>query len=186
MVYAQNALWYVPPATDDLVKVTLTSNAPTAQAKVADIAANVSLGIVSALTISPDGALYISRNDDHLLAKYNFTSLTGYDIIRATPKANSQALTYDDAGVLHSVFSGEDSNLYTVNTTTGFPSFKVASTNPIYDITGLNTDILPTFSRSLWTISRNGTNAQLIEVKNYDVPATRTKVTWAPILRLRC
>ena len=182
LIYAQNALWYVTPQTDDLVKVTLTNNLPTAQAKVADISGNLeNLGDVSALTISPEGAMYLSRTDGQLLAKYNFSSLSGYDAIRTTPKANHHGLTYDDSGVLHGVFSGEDTNLYTVNTSTGFPTFKVSTATGIYDITGLNTDIIPAFSRSLWTISRNGTNNQLVEVKNYDQPLTRSIVNWGDI-----
>ncbi|HWB04350.1 MAG TPA: hypothetical protein VG796_15075, partial [Verrucomicrobiales bacterium] len=181
MVYAQNALYYVPPQSDDLVKVTLTNGVPTAQDKVADMAANVSLGEVSALTVSPDGALYMARNDTDGLAKFNLSSLTGFAVIRVTPKANEEALTYDDSSVLHGVFLGEESSLYTVNTTTGTPTFKVATTSPIYDITGLNTDILPAFSRSLWTISRNGTYNQLVEIKNYDQATTRTKVVWGDL-----
>lgn len=181
LIYAQNALYYVHPQSDDLIKVTLTGGVPTAQAKVADIAANANLGDVSALTVSPDGALYISRMDGELLAKYNFSSLTGYDAIRTVPKANYHGLTYDDAGILHGVFGGEESNLYTVNLTTGASTWKVASSNPIFDITGLNTDILPAFSRSLWAIARSGTNAQLVEVKNYDQPTSRTAVNWGNI-----
>ncbi len=181
MVYAQNALYYIPPQSDDLVKVTLTGNVPTAQDKVADVAANANLGEVDALTITPDGAMYISRSDDHLLSKYNLSSLSGYSITRAAPKANYKGLTYDDSGVLHGIIAGEESSLYTINTTNGFPTFKVATTSPIYDITGLNTAILPAFSRSLWAISRNGTNNQLIEIKNYDQSATRTKVVWGDL-----
>ena len=181
LVYAQSALYYIPPATDDLVKITLTGTTPTAQAKVADINANTSPGEVSSLTVAPDGAMYISCSDTHLLAKYNLSSLSGYDVIRAAPKANAVALTYDDNNTLHAVFVGENSSLYTVNTSSGAATFKIATTAPIYDITGLNTDILPAFSRSLWAISRNGTNHQLVEVKNWDVPASRTAVNWGDI-----
>jgi uncharacterized delta-60 repeat protein len=177
LLYAQNAVWYVPPQTDDLVKVTLTSGVPSAQTKAADIAGGANLGDIGALTISPEGAMYLSRTDGHLFAKYNFSSLSGYDSIRVTPKANFTGLTFDDGGVLHGVVQGEESNLYTVNTTSGASTFKLAATQAIYDITGLNTDILPAFSRSLWTISRNGTSAQLVEVKNYD-QATRSVTNW--------
>lgn len=181
LVYAQSALYYVPPMTDDLVKVTLSGTTPSAQAKVVDLNGNTSLGEISALTVAPDGAMYMSCSDTHLLAKYNLSSLSGFDIIRATSKANATALTYDDSNTLHAVYTGEDTNLYTVNTTTGAPTFKVATTAPIYDVTGLNTDVLPAFSRSLWAISRNGTNHQLVEVKNWDVPASRTAVNWGNI-----
>jgi len=178
LVYAQSALYYVPPMTDDLVKVTLTGATPSAQVKLVDLNGNTSLGQVSALTVGPDGAMYMSCSDTHLLAKYNLSSLSGFDVIRATAKANATALTYDDSNTLHSVYAGEDTNLYTVNTTTGAPTFKIAATAPLYDITGLNTDVLPAFSRSLWAISRNGSNHQLVEVKNWDVPASRTTVNW--------
>jgi len=178
LVYAQSALYYIPPASDDLVKITLTGTTPAAQTKVVDLNANTSLGQVNALTVAPDGVMYISSSDAHLLAKYNLSSLSGFDIIRSFPKANATALTYDDEDVLHSVFTGEDTSLYTVNIANGTPTFKLTASSPLYDITGLNTDVLPAFSRSLWAISRNGSNHQLIEVKNWDVPASRTAVNW--------
>jgi uncharacterized delta-60 repeat protein len=181
LVYAQSALYYIPPMSDDLVRITLTGNIPTAQTKVVDLNGNSSLGEVSALTVAPDGSMYISCSDSHLLAKYNLSALSGFDIIRTFPKANAQALTYDDNNVLHSVFAGEDTTLYTVNVSSGASAFKVAASSPVYDITGLNTDVLPAFSRSLWAISRNGVDHQLIEVKNWDVPATRTAVNWGSL-----
>ncbi len=178
LVYAQDALYYIPPMTDDLVKVTLTGTAPASQTKVVDLNGNASLGEVNALTVSPDGAMFISSSDSHFLAKYNLSSLSGFDVVRAFPKANATALTYDDTNALHGVFAGENTLLYTLNAVNGASAFKLTADAPLYDITGLNTDVLPAFSRSLWAISRNGTNHQLIEVKNWDIPASRTAVNW--------
>lgn len=173
MVYANDRLYYVNRDTDDLVEITLNAGrtAIASQAKIADIRSNNSLGDLDALTLGPDGRLYMSRSDAHLLASIDFRTKSGFVAHRSSAEADHYGLTFSDSGVLHVIESNQATKLQTLSSPGASPVFKVNNRTGagMWDITGLNSDSLPALSDAVWAVAKNtaGTGHELVKFSNY-------------------
>lgn len=173
MVYANDRLYYVNRDTDDLVEITLNAGrtAIASQTKIADIRSNVSLGSLDALTLGPDGRLYMSRSDAHLLASIDFRTKSGFIAHRTSAEADHYGLTFSDSGVLHVIEANQATKLQTLSSPGASPVFKAntRSGTGIWDITGLNSDSLPALSDAVWAVAKNtaGTGHELVKFTNY-------------------
>jgi len=140
LTYFQNKLYYVPTDTDDLVEIEFNATEITAQSKAADILDNAGdLGDVDALTIGPDGWLYISRSDADLLAKYEIAVRGNFTVVKGDLEASYQALTFDIYGLLHGTFASKPRQVWLTDESTGTAAFQF-ETQPnlaVWDITGM-------------------------------------------------
>ncbi len=155
-------LYYVPTDTDDLIKITFSGNAVTAQTKVADLLNDTAdLGDVDALTIGPDGALYLSRSDGDLLARYEIVALGNFSVVKDTYEADYQALTFDVYGQLHGVFASKSRQVHAVDEFTGATAYKFDTqpTLPVWDITGMFDTTPPPITQDFF--ATDGSNARI-------------------------
>lgn len=130
LVYFANALYYVPDGTDDLIRVTVSGSVVTSQAKSSDLNGNTPLGTATrALTIGPDGLLYLSFTDgaSGFLARYDIGSLRSFVSFASNADVNLSALTFGNDGAMYGVKVSDPANIHTVNNQTGATALQAAT-----------------------------------------------------------
>lgn len=165
LTYFQGSLYYVPTDTDDLVKVDFNATEITAQEKAADILDNAGdLGDVDALTIGPDGWLYLSRSDADLLAKYQIGALGNYTVVKSDYEASYQALTFDIYGLLHGTFASKPRQMWITDELDGTSTYQF-DTQPnlaVWDITGMFDTTPPPITNDYFAV--DGTSSRIFRL----------------------
>ena len=165
LAFFENHLYFIPNRTDDLVKVAVSETGLTAQSKAADLLANQAhLGDVAAVTVGPDGWLYLSRSDTPVLAKYDISTLSRYTVIKAAPGAGFHALTFDLNGQLYGTPAADAHQVWRTSEVDGTAAYQF-DTQPkreIRDLTGLFETAPPVMSADTFAV--DGTTSRLYRI----------------------
>ncbi|HEX2751049.1 MAG TPA: hypothetical protein VHM91_23780, partial [Verrucomicrobiales bacterium] len=146
MTWFSGSLYYIAPGTSELIKVVIDNNSLVTQVRISEILDGVSihpiLGTVDALTIGPDGQLYVGSSDHHMLISYDIANGSGFNVIKSTPNSSYKAITYRADQQMFGVPATDSSTarqLFKVDDNTGAQTFSrnVIPAVEITDITGL-------------------------------------------------
>ena len=140
LCYFGGSLWYVPPRTDDLVKIQIDSTgAVVNETKAADLSGNtLSFDLIGDLAVAPDGWMYFTATNfqGQRFCRYRLPMLANFEVLSGPSFPNTTVAaadftelwfdalafrTVDGAGnrPLYGTFAAASAPLRTVSTTNG-------------------------------------------------------------------
>ena len=183
LAFFKGSLYFVPPSTDDLVRITLNAAATaiTAVSKAADLRANNNWTTVGDLAVTETGLMFFvdSGKKYH---RFNLNTMSGYLEVGSTADFLVGLTFYQ--GRLFGTKSGA-TNIQNLNPGSGklISSVNAANSKMFTDLAAPTPAAPVTDVQSLWAVDDQSDGAHLIEFRNnYRNPLTSTAVDYGVLL----
>lgn len=150
---SNGGLYTILPNSDDLVKIDLTVSAVDSIHKVADLAADVSQGVVTAASVDSSGMLFFASTAK--VAKFNLATMSGYLGANNTAATPWAAMVSTSINALYGVRSDDPYKTFLFDQNTGNSTFAIAIQPRVSftDISGSSGPALPTSGNAYASMS---------------------------------